>query len=154
MLADIQNILWFLFFQGFGVKVPIYIFHIWLPIVHTEGNAIGSIIQSSLQLKLGYLGILRFNLGLCPQACMDWTPLVIIISIQGIIYGVVAALSTLDLKQVIAYSSIIHMNMGNQGLFSNTLIGITCSFNYNIQNYQIYYQKRKIEAIYHHHLII
>lgn len=132
LLSDIQYLLWILFFFGFGVKVPQYIFHIWLPLVHTEGNAVGSVILSSIILKQGYLGLLRFNIALCPLASQDWTPFVIIISLLGVLYSVMAALSTLDMKQIIAYSSVIHMNQGNQGLFSNSLMGIACSFTYNM----------------------
>lgn len=129
-----QLILFLCFFISFAIKIPITPFHIWLPLAHTEGNTTASVILAAILLKLGTYGLLRFNIPLFPEACEYFQPLVILQCIISIVYSCVSALSLIDQKQVIAYSSIAHMNVSIIGLFSNNQHGLQGSYSYSISH--------------------
>jgi NADH:ubiquinone oxidoreductase subunit 4 (subunit M) len=109
-------------------------FHIWLPLAHTEGNTSASIILAAILLKLGTYGFLRFSIPLFPEASIFFLPFIIILSLIGIIYSCISALSLIDLKQIIAYSSIAHMNVSIIGIFSNNINGLLGSYHYSISH--------------------
>jgi proton-translocating NADH-quinone oxidoreductase chain M len=129
-----QYILWLGFFISFAIKVPMVPFHIWLPLAHTEGNTSASVILAAILLKLGTYGFLRFSIPLFPEACEFFLPFVTLLAILGIIYSCISALSLIDLKQVIAYSSIAHMNISIIGIFSNNIHGLVGSYCYSISH--------------------
>ncbi len=120
----LQLILWLLFFFGFAVKIPMIPFHIWLPEAHAEAPTAGSVILAGILLKLGGYGFLRFSLPLFPFASLYFSPLIFILSLIAIIYGSLTTLRQIDLKKIIAYSSISHMGFVTLGIFSLTLNGI------------------------------
>lgn len=134
MSINIQYLLWIGFFISFAIKIPIFPFHIWLPLVHTEGNTIASIILAAILLKLGSYGLLRFLLPLFPDANLFFFPFILILAILSIIYSCLAALSLIDLKQIIAYSSIAHMNISLIGILTNNLNGLLGCYIYNISH--------------------
>jgi NADH-quinone oxidoreductase subunit M len=105
------------FFIAFAVKVPMFPFHTWLPDAHVEAPTAASVILAAVMLKMGGYGLLRFNIPLFPQATEDWAPLIISLSIVGIIYGALVALVQPDMKKLIAYSSVSHMGFVTLGLF-------------------------------------
>lgn len=115
---DLQKLLWLTFFFSFAVKVPMVPFHIWLPEAHVEAPTVGSVILAGILLKLGTYGFLRFSLPLFPYASVYFTPFVYTIAILGLIYASLTAIRQTDIKRVIAYSSIAHMNLIMIGLFS------------------------------------
>jgi NADH-ubiquinone oxidoreductase chain 4 len=127
-VADIsetrQRILWLGFFLSFAVKVPMIPFHIWLPEAHVEASLAGSIILAGILLKLAGYGFLRYSIGVFPDASVFFTPLVYSLSVISIIYSSFTTLRQIDLKKIIAYSSVGHMNIVNLGIFSNTIQGI------------------------------
>ena len=102
-------------------------FHIWLPEAHVEAPTAGSILLAGLLLKLGSYGILRFLIFMLPDASIFFTPFVFLLSLIGIIYGSCATIRQLDLKKIIAYSSVAHMNFVTIGLFSYTIEGLAGS---------------------------
>jgi NADH-quinone oxidoreductase subunit M len=116
--------LWFLFIIGFAVKIPMFPFHIWLPEAHVEAPTEGSVILASLLLKLGGYGMLRFNLVMLNEASMWCAPFVQVLCIIGILYASLTALRQVDLKKIIAYSSVAHMNFVVLGIFSFSVEGI------------------------------
>lgn len=116
--------LWLGFFASFATKVPIVPFHIWLPEAHVEAPTAGSVLLAGVLLKLGTYGFLRFSLPLFPQASEYWTPLVLVIGIVGVIYTSLTAIRQTDLKRIIAYTSVAHINLVIIGLFSITLVGL------------------------------
>nr|QVQ56647.1 NADH dehydrogenase subunit 4 [Erythrocystis saccata] len=119
-----QLILWLMFFLGFAVKIPMMPFHIWLPEAHAEAPTAGSVILAGVLLKLGGYGFLRFTLPLFPKGCLYFSPLIFLLSLIAIIYGSLTTLRQIDLKKVIAYSSISHMGFVTLGIFSLNITGI------------------------------
>jgi proton-translocating NADH-quinone oxidoreductase chain M len=105
-----QRFLWITFFIAFAAKIPLFPLHIWLPEAHVEAPTIGSVLLAALLLKLGTYGLIRFCLPLFPLATIYYTPLIYTFGICGIIYTCLTAIRQVDLKKIIAYSSVGHMN--------------------------------------------
>lgn len=121
------SFLWLAIFLGFAIKVPTIPVHIWLPEAHSEAPTAGSMILAGLLLKLGGFGYLRYLLIMSPEVNTKFGPLVSVIFILGIIYSGFATISQIDLKRIIAYASIGHMNVYLLGLFSGTMAGVVGS---------------------------
>jgi len=119
-----QLVLWLAFFASFAVKVPMIPVHIWLPEAHVEAPTAGSVILAGILLKLGTYGFLRFSIPLFPLASLYFTPLIYTISVIGIIYASLTTLRQVDLKKIIAYSSVAHMGFVTLGLFSLNVQGV------------------------------
>lgn len=124
----IDIILWFLLMFSFIIKFPIFPFHIWLPVVHVESPTIGSVILAALILKLAYYGIIRFILPLFKDLNDYYLPLIYLLSLISILYPAILNIKEIDLKKIIAYSSIIHMNYSIFGLFSKDLSSLISSY--------------------------
>ena len=97
---------------------------IWLPEAHVEAPTAGSVILAGILLKLGSYGFLRFSLGLFPEASIYFTPFIFSLSVVGVVYTSLTAIRQTDLKRLIAYTSVAHMNLVMIGLFTGTVIGI------------------------------
>jgi proton-translocating NADH-quinone oxidoreductase chain M len=108
--------LWITFFIAFAAKIPMIPFHIWLPEAHVEAPTIGSVILAALLLKLGTYGIIRFLLFLFPDATLFFSPIINVFALISIIFTSLTAIRQIDLKKIIAYSSIGHMNVVLLGL--------------------------------------
>ena len=119
-----QIFLWLAFFASFAVKVPMVPFHIWLPEAHAEAPTAGSVILAGILLKMGGYGFLRFSLPMFPLASIFFTPLIFTLSLIAIIYASLTTLRQVDLKKIIAYSSVSHMGFVTIGIFSLNLQGI------------------------------
>ncbi len=122
--ATLQWWLFVAFFAAFAVKVPMFPFHTWLPDAHVEAPTAGSVILASVLLKMGTYGFLRFSLPMLPDASRSFTPLMVVLSIVAIIYGAYMALAQVDLKKLIAYSSVSHMGFVTLGIFMFNQQGI------------------------------
>jgi NADH-quinone oxidoreductase subunit M len=110
--------------SGFAVKMPLFPFHTWLPEAHVQSPTEGSVVLASLLLKLGGYGFLRVLLPMSAKALVFFYPVVASLSVCGIIFCSLTATVQLDLKKLIAYSSVSHMNLVVLGIFSLNLQGV------------------------------
>jgi NADH-quinone oxidoreductase subunit M len=124
---NMEKLIWITFFLAFAVKVPIFPFHIWLPEAHVEAPTEGSVLLAGILLKLGTYGILRFLIPMFPFATIYYTPLVLIMSTMGILYTSFITLRQIDIKRIVAYSSVAHMNLCVLGMFSTNMTAIAGS---------------------------
>jgi NADH-quinone oxidoreductase subunit M len=118
--VSLQRWLWLAFFASFAVKVPMWPVHTWLPDAHVEAPTAGSVILAGILLKLGGYGFLRFSLPMFPLASAYFTPLIFTLSAIAVIYTSLVALAQIDMKKLIAYSSIAHMGFVTMGTFAVT----------------------------------
>ncbi|MEM8903085.1 MAG: NADH-quinone oxidoreductase subunit M [Actinomycetota bacterium] len=130
-LAERQNLsvetgrwLFAAFAIAFGIKVPIFPLHTWLPDAHTEAPTAGSVILAGVMLKLGTYGLIRYGLFLFPEASVWFAPAMVTLGVIGIIYGAVVATMQTDLKRLVAYSSVAHLGFIVLGTFALTSTGI------------------------------
>lgn len=122
--AHIQMWLFAAFALAFAIKVPMFPFHTWLPDAHVEAPTAGSVILAAVLLKMGTYGFLRFCLPLFPHAVYEFTPLISILAIIGIIYGAMVAMVQKDVKSLVAYSSVSHLGFVMLGIFALNMQGI------------------------------
>lgn len=113
-----QSMVLLAFLAGFGVKVPMWPVHTWLPLAHTEAPTAGSVDLAGLVLKLGPYGLLRFAIPMCPDAVVAFAPYIAGFGIAGIIFAGLVCWVQKDAKKLIAYSSVSHMGFCVLGLFA------------------------------------
>src|SRR5579871_4276129 len=125
----LQQWVFWAFFLGFAIKVPMFPFHTWLPDAHVEAPTAGSVILASVLLKMGTYGFIRFSLPLLPKASADRTivQILVVLSLIGIIYGALVSLMQQDWKKLVAYSSVSHLGFCTLGIFALTPNGIAGS---------------------------
>ncbi|MEK9693051.1 MAG: NADH-quinone oxidoreductase subunit M [Rhodospirillaceae bacterium] len=121
---DFQLWLWIAFFASFAVKIPMWPVHTWLPDAHVEAPTAGSVILAGVLLKMGGYGFLRFSLPMMPLASDFFTPLMFSLSVIAVIYTSLVALAQIDMKKLIAYSSVAHMGFVTLGIFALNIQGI------------------------------
>ena len=114
----------FFFFIGFAVKVPLFPFHLWLPEAHVQAPTEGSVLLSAVLLKMGVYGIYKVCYGCFYSGCLYFAPLIRAFAIVGVLYSSFSAFIQLDMKRIIAYSSIAHTNLTVLGMFSFNVEGI------------------------------
>ena len=119
-----QHLLWLAFFSSFAVKTPMWPVHTWLPDAHVEAPTAGSVLLAAILLKMAGYGFIRFSLGLFPVASEYFIPLIYFLSLVAIIYTSFVALMQVDIKKLIAYSSVAHMGFVTLGIFTMTQQGI------------------------------
>ena len=112
-----QTWLFFGFLLAFAVKVPMWPVHTWLPDAHVEAPTGGSVVLAAIMLKLGAYGFIRFTLPILPDASRELAWLMIALSLVAVVYIGLMALVQVDLKKLIAYSSIAHMGFVTLGFF-------------------------------------
>ncbi len=113
------------FLIGFGVKLPIFPLHTWLPDAHGEANAPVSMLLAGVLLKMGGYALLRFNVQILPEAHLVLAPALIIIGIVNIIYGALNAFAQDNVKRRIACSSVSHMGFVLLGIGAIDSLGIS-----------------------------
>ena len=119
-----QLFLFYGIFIAFAVKTPVIFLNTWLLKAHVESPLSGSIILAGIVLKLSLYGIFRLILPLLPKASLNYTYIIYVIGVITIIYASFSTLRTIDIKELIAYSSVSHAAVYLIGAFSNTVQGI------------------------------
>jgi NADH-quinone oxidoreductase subunit M len=114
-------------FMGFGIKVPMFPFHTWLPDAHTQAPTVGSVILAAVLLKLGTYGFVRIAIPILPEAAQSWAPYIGGLACIGIIYGALGCLAQTDMKRLIAFSSVAHMGYVMLGIATLTPEGINAA---------------------------
>src|SRR5690606_296870 len=94
---------------AFGIKVPVWPFHTWLPDAHTEAPTAGSMLLAGVLLKLGAYGFLRLVLPLFPYEARFFSPVLGILAVAAIVLGAYSSFGQTDFKRLVAYSSVNHM---------------------------------------------
>ncbi len=113
------------FALAFAIKVPMVPFHTWLPDAHVEAPTAGSAILAGVLLKMGTYGFLRFGLTLFPDGAIEFAPIILGLSLVGIIYGSLVAMVQPDIKKLVAYSSVAHLGFVMLGIFVFNVQGLT-----------------------------
>nr|QXQ00356.1 NADH dehydrogenase subunit 4 [Tuber microsphaerosporum] len=121
---EIQVFLFVGIFIAIAVKTPLYFVNIWLLKAHVESPLSGSIILAAVVLKLSVYAIFRLLLPILPDASLEFAPIVYTLSAITVIYASLSTLRTIDIKELIAYSSVSHAGIYLMGAFSNTVNGI------------------------------
>jgi NADH-ubiquinone oxidoreductase chain 4 len=119
-----QLYLFYGIFIAFAVKTPTIFLNTWLLKAHVESPLSGSIILAAIVLKLSLYGIFRLILPLLPKASLEYTYIIYLIGVITVIYASFSTLRTIDVKELIAYSSVSHAAVYLIGVFSNTIQGI------------------------------
>jgi NADH-ubiquinone oxidoreductase chain 4 len=119
-----QLFLFYGIFIAFAVKTPVIFLNTWLLKAHVESPLSGSIILAGIVLKLSLYGIFRLILPLLPKASINYTYVIYVIGVITILYASFSTLRTIDIKELIAYSSVSHAAVYLIGAFSNTVQGI------------------------------
>ena len=124
-----QLFLFYGIFIAFAVKTPTIFLNTWLLKAHVESPLGGSIILAAIVLKLSLYGILRLILPVLPKAYMEYTYIIFLIGVITIVYASLSTLRTIDIKELIAYSSVSHAAVYLLGVFSNSIQGIEGAIN-------------------------
>ncbi|MEM8715266.1 MAG: NAD(P)H-quinone oxidoreductase subunit 4, partial [Cyanobacteria bacterium P01_G01_bin.4] len=115
---NLQLLLYGAFLIAYGVKLPIFPLHTWLPDAHGEATAPVHMLLAGILLKMGGYALMRMNVGMLPDAHVYFAPILIVLGVINIIYAALTSFAQRNLKRKIAYSSISHMGF--------VLIGIGC----------------------------
>jgi NADH-quinone oxidoreductase subunit M len=132
LLEDLMNVsmsttterwLFLGFFVAFAVKAPMWPVHTWLPEAASEATPGTSVLLVSILDKIGTFGMMRFCLGIFPEASTWATPVVIVFAVISVLYGALLAIGQNDIRRLIAYTSISHFGFIVLGIFALTSQG-------------------------------
>ncbi len=121
--ATVQKWLFLGFFVAFAIKAPLWPFHTWLPDAATAAQPGAAVVLVGVLDKVGTFGMIRYCLDLFPSAAHYFTPLIIALSVIGVLYGAIVAIGQADLKRLVAYTSVSHMGLITLGIFAMTSQG-------------------------------
>ncbi len=122
--AALQLWMFLAFTLSFAIKVPLFPFHTWLPDAHVEAPTAGSVILAGVLLKMGTYGLVRFCLPLFPVAAKLCAPYISALAVIGIVYGALVSMVQVDMKKLVAYSSVSHLGFVVLGIFAFTEEGL------------------------------
>jgi len=111
----------------FGVKIPLMPVHLWLPEAHVAAPTAGSVLLAGVLLKLGGLGIIRYLIPICPTFTIYVFPLIATLCLSSFVFASLSTIKQIDLKKIVAYSSIAHMSLVTLAIFSQSEFSITAS---------------------------
>ncbi|KKI98411.1 NAD(P)H-quinone oxidoreductase subunit 4 [Prochlorothrix hollandica] len=120
-----EALLYLGFLVAFGVKLPIFPLHTWLPDAHSEAPAPVSMLLAGILLKMGGYALMRFNVEMLPHAHITFAPMLAILGVVNIVYGAFAAFAQTNMKRRIAFSSISHMGFVLLGIAAFNDLGMS-----------------------------
>ncbi|QES49588.1 NADH-quinone oxidoreductase subunit M [Streptomyces venezuelae] len=123
MATNTERLLFLGFFFAFAVKAPLWPLHTWLPNAMGESTAPVAVLITAVVDKVGTFAMLRFCLGLFPEASKWATPVVLVLALISIVYGALLAVGQRDIKRLVAYASISHFGFIILGIFAMTSQG-------------------------------
>jgi len=119
-----QDWLFWMLFAAFAIKIPFIPFHTWQPDTYAAAPTQGTMLLSGIMLKMGTYSLIKWLLPIVPKGFETWQPLVITLSVIGIVYASIIALMQKDIKKLFAYSSIAHVGLISAGIFSLSISGL------------------------------
>lgn len=125
LTATEQTWIFFAFFLAYAIKIPIIPFHTWQAKVYQKAPTVGTMLLSGIMLKMGLYSVIRWQLPIAPLAAKTYMPILIGLSIAGVIYGSIVALRQKDLKKLLAYSSLAHVGLIAAGCYTLTEAGLS-----------------------------
>ncbi|MBY0486021.1 MAG: NADH-quinone oxidoreductase subunit M [Flavobacteriaceae bacterium] len=125
LTATEQTWIFFAFFLAYAIKIPIIPFHTWQAKVYQKAPTVGTMLLSGIMLKMGLYSVIRWQLPIAPLAAKTYMPVLIGLSIAGVIYGSIVALRQKDLKKLLAYSSLAHVGLIAAGCYTLTEAGLS-----------------------------
>ena len=132
--AAVQRWLFLGFFIAFAIKAPLWPFHTWLPDAATSAQPGAAVLLVGVLDKVGTFGMIRYCLQLFPEAAHYFTPVILVLSVAGVLYGALVAIGQRDLRRLIAYTSISHMGLMTLGIFVMTTQGQSGSTLYMVNH--------------------
>jgi NADH-quinone oxidoreductase subunit M len=111
------------FFFAFAIKIPIFPFHTWQADTYKEAPTVGTMLLAGIMLKMGLYSLLRWMLPILPHGIQTLNPILITLSVIGIVYGSIIAIQQRDVKRLLAFSSFAHVGLIAAGIFSLTIEG-------------------------------
>ncbi len=127
-----KYLIWIALFIGFAIKVPVFPFHTWLPLAHVEAPTAISVILAGVLLKMGTYGLLRISYPLLPGEVINFSYILAFLGVINIIWGAVNAIAQIDMKKMVAYSSVSHMGyvlLGMSAAVSSSPAGAQAGMN-------------------------
>ena len=119
-----QNFIFWLFFIAFAIKMPIFPFHTWQPDAYEQSPTATTMVLSGVMVKMGIFAVIRWLLPIFPQAVSNYSTLIIILSVIGMLYASLIAIRQDDVKRLIAYSSIAHIGLMAAAIFTADATGL------------------------------
>lgn len=119
-----QGWLFWAFFIAFAIKMPVFPFHTWQPDTYTTAPTPGVMLLAGIMLKMGIYGVIRWLLPIVPQGVQDWSYVLIVLSVIGVVYAAIIAFTQKDAKRLLAYSSISHVGLISAGIFTLSIQGL------------------------------
>ncbi len=124
------------FALAFGIKIPLFPLHTWLPDAHVEAPTGGSVVLAGVLLKMGLYGFMRFAYPLFPRGAEAFAPYIALLAVIGIVYGALVAWAQADIKKLVAYSSVSHLGYCVLGFVAFNVISVSGSM-YQMLNHGI-----------------
>src|SRR5438876_10601419 len=118
-----QNVMFLAFALAFAIKVPLFPFHTWLPDAHVAAPTAGSVILAGVLLKMGAYGFIRILMPIFPDVLRTYAAAIIgVLAVVSIVYGAFVSMAQVDLKRLIAYSSVNHMGYTMLGIAAASMV--------------------------------
>ena len=124
MTAGEENLIFWLFFIAFAIKMPVFPFHTWQPDTYEQSPTAVTMVLSGIMVKMGVFGVIRWLLPMFPAASLRMADVIMILAVIGMIYASLIAIRQDDIKRLVAYSSIAHIGLMAATLFTGNAAGM------------------------------